>query len=410
MPSTEAPLQENKKRQKGRMRHLPPTAVSLTRTDLQAGLKVGPETLDNFRAALADYLGVAREACFLAASGRTALYYLLSFLRSNSPARTKVIMPAYTCPALAKVTLDVGLKPVFVDISPITLNFDQVGLVSALDDQALAVIAVHPFGISLPIDGIDELAKAAGAVLIEDAAQAMGARWEGQAVGTRGDFGLFSLGPGKPLSTAGGGVLIANEATRTIQLEDFWHTIPRPSSLVSGQAWARQAMFHLAFHPRGWWAATRVGLHTFGDHESSWGYKEQGLTSTQAAVGAALLLRLDQANALRRENAQALVSGLEQIETVSFISIPEATEPIYLRLPLIAKNEQQRRRLFKNLWADGIGVGRMYKRTLPAIFPGHSEGSFPGAEIVAKNLLTLPTHHYVTPADIHRMQSLLVNT
>ena len=104
------------------------------------------------------------------------------------------------------------------------------------------------------------------------------------------------------------------------------------------------------------------------------------------------------------------MSGLEQIETVSFISIPEATEPIYLRLPLIAKNEQQRRRLFENLWADGIGVGRMYKRTLPAIFPGHSEGSFPGAEIVAKNLLTLPTHHYVTPVDIHRMQSLLVNT
>ena len=64
----------------------------------------------------------------------------------------------------------------------------------------------------------------------------------------------------------------------------------------------------------------------------------------------------------------------------------------------------RREAIFKRLWAAGIGVGRMYQRTLAAIFPQIVAGGYPGAELVACALLTLPTHHYLTGVDVDRIE------
>ena len=189
------------------LRQLPPTAVPIALSDLKSGLGPPPQSLAGFERALTRYLGVP--TCKLAASGRTALYLLLRDLRqaSDNPERREVIMPAYTCPSLAKVALDVELRPRFVDISPHTLALHVDQLEAEASERTLAVILVHPFGLPQPVDHIQALAHAAGAVVIEDAAQAMGAHLGGRPVGTHGDFGLFSLGPGKPISTGGGGIV-----------------------------------------------------------------------------------------------------------------------------------------------------------------------------------------------------------
>jgi dTDP-4-amino-4,6-dideoxygalactose transaminase len=347
---------------------------------------------------------------FLASSGRTALFYLLSYLKELNSGRSAVIMPAYTCPVLAKVSLDVGLNPVFVDISPLTFQFDPDRLKAAVDESTLAIVVVHPFGLPLSVGEPRRLADRVGAFLIEDSAQALGARWQGKAVGTRADFGLFSLGPGKPLSTAGGGVLVANRADHLEGLQQWWRRCATPSVITSASAWVRLGLFQVAFHPRGWWAATRLGLHTLGDEESNWGYREQGLAPSQAAIGAALLPRLDDANALRRQNARALMSGIGGVSAFHFLEVSEEAVSIYLRLPLITASEAVRRRLFQQLWSAGIGVGRMYKRTLPALFKSEEAIPYPGAETIARCLLTLPTHHYVTETDSRRMRELLVET
>ena len=91
---------------------------------------------------------------------------------------------------------------------------------------------------------------------------------------------------------------------------------------------------------------------------------------------------------------------------MDYLQYPQPTaaeEPIYLRLPVIVSGTERRDRLFQRLWAAGIGVGLMYRRPLPEIFPQLAVGDYPGAAYVARHLLTLPTHHYLTDADVERI-------
>ena len=392
---------------KRRLSHLPPAAVPVTPADLLAGLRGSQATLQQFRLALASYLGVSVESCRLASSGRSALFCLLQGLKSERGTRTQVVMPAYTCPAVARVVIDLDLQPIFVDLTPQTMHYEAVGLATAVGDETLAVVLVHPFGIPLAAEETIAVAQQAGAVVIEDAAQALGAKWDGRPVGTRGDFGLFSLGPGKPISTGGGGIAIANHAQGIASLNSWWADLPKPTSVVSAAAWGRQAAFQLAFHPRGWWAATRVGLHRVGNQESSWGYQVQGLTTSQAGVGMALLPRLDAINAQRRRKAVLLQAAASRSQDVQTIAIDNKAQPIFLRYPLLATSEEERESLYEALWAAGIGAGRLYEKSLPAIFTPGKQASFPGAEAIARRLLTLPTHHQVTGNDIRNIDAIL---
>ncbi len=386
------------------VRHLPPTTSPIALSDLGEGLNNFKRARSGFQAALADYLGVP--ICGLASSGRTALYLLLKGLAEGAgPRRHEVLLPAYTCPALVKVVLDVGLQPRLVDISAQTLALQPDQLEASLGEQTLAVICVHPFGLPQDIEEVMTLATAAGAWVIEDAAQAMGARLGGVLVGTRGDFGLFSLGPGKPLSTGGGGIICARTPNAIVAREvaRTWQELSPPSALASGWALLRLALLSLAFHPLGWWLATRLSLHRAGEHQASWGYRCTGLTESQAGIGLRLLARLDRINRQRRQKAEQLMAHLQVLDFVHIPPVPHSAEPIYLRLPVLVADEAQREALFQQLWAAGIGVGRMYGRPLSEIFPDIATQPYPGAAYVARHLLTLPTHHYLTGVDTARI-------
>jgi len=386
-------------------RHLAPVATPLAIATLIKALRAPANAPAQFQAALADYLGVPH--CFLASSGRTALALLLQSLQANQdrPDRRAVILPAYTCPALAKVVLDVGLLPRLVDISPVTFAYDPAQLAANLGDGTLAVIVVHPFGIPQTVAPVQAQAAAVGALVIEDAAQAMGARLAGRPVGTIGDYGLFSLGPGKPLSTGGGGIVCVRDAGNAQRLARERRGLSAANNTL---ALARLTALTAAFYPVGWWAATRVGAQRMGEQPASWGYQSTGLTPAQAAVGCAQLSQLDEYNRRRRGRAEQLI---EHLQTLDFVHLPsppldEAAQPIYLRLPVIVASETQREGLLRRLGAAGIGAGRLYGRTLAEFFPTLKGVPQPGAHQIARRLLTLPTHHYVTDSDIDRISQI----
>lgn len=392
-------------------RLVPPTATPLRLAEWQAGLHPGPEAVTRFRHALADYLGV--DFCQVASSGRTAFFLLLAALRDlpASQGRAEIILPAYTCPSLAKVVLDAGLTPHLVDIDPHTHNFVAGALEASIGPSTLAVVCVHPYGLPQPVAEVVTLAHDAGAVVIEDAAQALGARWAGRPVGTHGDFGLFSLGPGKPLSTGGGGVVCTTNRVYAAALARRWQDIETPRGVNAGWALARLGLFSLAFHPTGWWLAARAGAQKVGESEASWGYTLTGLADTQAAVGLRLLPVLDAINAARRRRAQAWLDRLQGIPHLILPAVPGAPDDaIYLRLPLLVEGSGHAGALQARLAAAGIGAGRMYRRTLDAFFPDLRGPSYPGARQVACGLITLPTNHYVTLADIERGADLLRQT
>ncbi|HXF61870.1 MAG TPA: DegT/DnrJ/EryC1/StrS family aminotransferase [Caldilineaceae bacterium] len=392
------------------LRQIPPTATPLRLEEWRQGLGASSAALPDFTAALAAYLGSPH--LFLAASGRTALYLLFTALR-DLPAlrgRSQVVLPAYTCPAVAKVALDAGLAVRLVDVDPCTHGFVAGGLEHAVEERTLAVVCVHPFGMPQPVDEALAAARRAGAVVIEDAAQSLGARAAGRPVGVQGDFGLFSFGPGKPLSTGGGGLVCTADPDYAAALAAAWQRLAAPGKAAAGWALFRLGLLSLAFHPAGWGLATKAGAQKVGESEAAWGYALRGLSSTQAAVGTRLLARLDEINARRRTNALAWRARLQ--DAPGLILPPVAEGAIFLRFPLVLSGEDgsgPADRLQRRLAQAGIGAGRMYRRTLAEIFPALGGGAYPGAERMARGLLTLPTNHYVRPEDIDRGAALILS-
>jgi len=144
------------------------------------------------------------------ASGTDALLLCLKAL--NIGPGDEVITCTYSFFASAGVIANVGARPVFVDIDPRTYNMDHHRLEAAMTPRTKAVIAVHLYGQCGDITAIREICKKRQVWLIEDAAQAIGAEWEGKRAGSIGDFGCFSFFPSKNLGGAGdGGMVVARE-------------------------------------------------------------------------------------------------------------------------------------------------------------------------------------------------------
>src|SRR5262249_37488988 len=124
----------------------------------------------------------------------------------------EVITCTYSFFASAGVIANVGARPVFVDIDPRTYNMDPHRLDAAITPRTKAVIAVHLYGQCCDITAIRDICKKRQVWLIEDAAQAIGAEWEGKRAGSIGDFGCFSFFPSKNLGGAGdGGMVVARD-------------------------------------------------------------------------------------------------------------------------------------------------------------------------------------------------------
>ncbi|MDG2049238.1 MAG: DegT/DnrJ/EryC1/StrS family aminotransferase [Myxococcota bacterium] len=177
----------------------------------------GPE-VEGFEKLLADYCGAGHGvAC---GSGTDAL--LLSLMAEGIGPGDRVICPAFSFFSTASVVKRLGAEIVFADLDPKTLCVGAEQVESALgrDGPAAALIAVHLFGASAPMDELLDLSRKDGMTLIEDAAQAIDARDDsGQPVGTRGDYGCFSFYPTKNLGAYGdGGIILTNDPERSERL------------------------------------------------------------------------------------------------------------------------------------------------------------------------------------------------
>jgi len=164
----------------------------------------------NFKAELCKYLNV--DHCILGQSARALLFKLLENLKKqDSGKRDEVLIPGYTCYSVAAAIAKAGLKITIYDLDPKTLHADLSSIGNAISEKTLAVVTQHLFGMLTPIGELKKITHKNGAYLIEDAAQAFGKVDSGKLPGTRGDFGLFSFGRGKPLPVGGGGALVSND-------------------------------------------------------------------------------------------------------------------------------------------------------------------------------------------------------
>jgi len=155
--------------------------------------------------------------CIAVSSGTAALH--VCYLALGIGAGDAVFIPSFAWPSAANTAVQAGARPVFVDVLPDTYNMDPTDLTRAVEECARegwgrprAVVPVHEFGLAADMDRIGAIASRHGLEVIEDAACALGATWQGRPVGTFGCMGIFSFHPRKSITTGEGGAIVTNDA------------------------------------------------------------------------------------------------------------------------------------------------------------------------------------------------------
>ena len=174
---------------------------------LNSGRYIGGEAIATFEQEFANYIGVTQ--CVSCNSGTDALFLSLKAL--NIGKGDEVITTPFSFFATAEVITRVGAKPIFIDIDPNTFNLDLAQIEQAITSQTKAIIPVHIFGQPVNMSELMAIAEANNLSVIEDCAQATGATWEQNKVGSIGHVGCFSFFPTKNLGACGdGGAITTN--------------------------------------------------------------------------------------------------------------------------------------------------------------------------------------------------------
>jgi len=244
----------------------------------------------------------------------------------------EVIVPPYTFIASASAVLMVNAIPVFVDIDDDTYNLDPAKIEAAITPKTKAILAVHIGGGPADMDGILAVAKKHGLKVVEDAAQAHGAAWNGKRIGALGDAGTFSFQSSKNLNSGEGGIVVTND--------------PK----VYSAAWS---IHNCGRVPEGRW----YEHHVLGSNLR--------MTEFQGAILLAQMKRLEGQMKTREENAlylDSLLSGIDGIKPLK--RDPRVTTHAYhlyvFRYYADAFNGVPREKFLQALNAEGIGCSAGY--------------------------------------------------
>lgn len=329
---------------------------------------LGPE-LERFERDFAAYCGT--EHCVGVGSGLSAIE--LALRAAGIGPGDEVVVPAYTFIATWLAVSRVGARPVPVDVRASTYNLDPDLLAGALTSRTAAVVPVHLRGEAAEMGRIEAFARANGLALVEDAAQAHGARYEGRRAGGLGDAAAFSFYPSKNLGALGdGGAVTTDDAELAARLRKL----------------------------------RNYGMRS--RYESEIEGTNSRLAEIQAAALAAKLPHLDRWNEARGRLAARYLAALEGVAGVSTPRVEEWAEPVW---HLFVVNLADRDARAEALAAAGVQTGVHYPVPphLSPVYAGGEwgPGSFPVAERLAATTLSLPMYPQLDPSDCERVASLL---
>lgn len=314
----------------------------------------GPE-IENFEREIASYCG-AKYAIGVS-SGTDAL--LVSLMAIKLGPGDEVIVPSYTFFSTAGSVSRLGAKPVFCDIDPISFNINVEQVAQLVSKKTKAIIPVHLFGQSAEMEEITRISEEHGLKVIEDAAQAVGAKYRMKMVGSLGTFGCLSFFPSKNLGGIGdGGLVMTNDS-------NFYELL-----LSLRQHGATQRYYH-----------SRIG----GNFR---------IDAIQAAALRIKLRHLDEWTKLRRYNANYYINGLNELEIKGHIKLPvEMPDNFHVYnqfvIRAVKRNELQQ-------YMDTHGIGTAIYYPLPLHLQecfkesGLVRGDLPASERASEETLALP--------------------
>jgi perosamine synthetase len=359
----------------------------------------GKETQCTFEQELRDFLGVPWVRSTI--SGRAALYLALVAMRRNSR-RNEVLIPAFVCPSVGRAVVKAGLRPVLCDVGPTGSGLDPDDLRRKLRERTLAVVTAHLFGFPVDVEDNFRLAHSAGAMVIEDAAQAFGSTVHGRRAGTNADVGIFSFGMSKVLWSFAGGALCSNNAVLSASLDDVLGEVQTPGWRREWQSVAKAAFLSLLLrsHHLGPVAAIWNGaLRGKNDCDD---FPVELCLRSAAALGQRMIRRFCEVTSVRRRNAERYAEALAELDGITLPQLAARCESVYLRLPVIVQDAAMKRRIVHLLWLSGINVSEMYTRSSYDALRtlALTRSPCPIAEYLMERMLHLPTHCYLRPFEI----------
>jgi perosamine synthetase len=325
--------------------------------------------IDDFERGFAEFCGVRH--AIATNNGTTALH--LALLALGIGPGDEVIVPTLTYIASANVVTYCGATPVFVDSDPATMTMDPAAVAAAVTGRTRAVMPVHLYGHPVDMDPVNALAEQHGFAVVEDAAEAHGARYRGRPVGSLGTVGVFSFFGNKIITTGEGGMLTTDDADLAARMR-----------LFRGQGMDLQRRY--------WFPVV--------------GYNYR-MTNVAAAIGVAQLERVEEHLAARQQIFEWYEERLRDVDQVVRPAAAAWATPVNW-LYTVRLRHADRDGVIKGLAEDGID-------SRPVFYPMHvlppyrgADGDFPVAEEQARTGISLPTHGTLSESEVDRVYRSLL--
>ncbi|MCP4903193.1 MAG: aminotransferase class I/II-fold pyridoxal phosphate-dependent enzyme [bacterium] len=376
--------------------HLPPAAWRRALSTLVTGKMWEGDAIAQFEKAFADFIG-APEAVVVP-SGRAGLCFTLEALELEKGA--DVICASFAYPVVPHLAHRLGHSVRFAEIEMDTLGMDPEALAATITDQTKVVIATHLYGVPCRIREIAEIAKAHGAILIEDCAHCFGASVGGTSAGSFGDFGYFSFETSKPVNTMGGGIVTVKDP----ELAQRMRKIARKQN-PNGFKWLARRLLKTSFEATvtnplifnlGVYPALRLtskkeeAAERFASgyqrDETTLQHRMGRYTNYQATLGLKQMASVAPMVERRIANAERLMDRLEGKVRFQRSNDPDVRSNYMLVTTLMPNMLEVSRRLL----AVGVDSKHTYMRDCTGI--GDIGGDFPNAIAAEQQVLHLPAY------------------
>lgn len=298
----------------------------------------------------------------LAPNGTLGLF--LALLALDLPRDSEILIPSFTFYASASSAVFAGLRPVFVDADPLTFNLDVSSLESLVNERTTAIMPVHIYGQSAPMDQVCEFASRHNLTVIEDAAQAYGVTYQGRHAGTWGDVGVISFFSDKTITTGEGAVVLTNNTSLYEKLR-----------LLRNQG--------------------RPHSGTFVHDSLGMNFR---MTDLQCAIGNSQIRKFPQIMAGKQERHARYAANLENVAGVRILQVQHGSNHIPFRFAMLSDHKEA---VMQALEAAGVQTrGFFYPLHLQPALRKYSRGPLPVAENLSETGVCLPVHQGLTDQDI----------
>lgn len=349
--------------------------IELTSEAIRKGMHwaAGPNIVA-FEGMVSQYMGA--KYCLAFNSGTSALHAVL--LAHNIGPGDEVIVPSFTFIATANAPLFVGAQPVFADIEQETYGLDPKDVESKITPKTKVILPIHYAGSPCQVRELRRIADAHNLILIEDAAEAFGARIGEKKVGVFGHAAMFSFCQNKIITTGEGGAIV----TDSREIYEKLKLIRSHGRLENGDYFS---------------SAQYMDYVTLG-------YNFR-LSDISAALGVAQLKKVDAIIAMRRRNAEYMSRRLVDIEQIKMPQIPEDYFHVYQMYTIRVKGDKRSRdelmaylgskEIMTTVYFHPVHLTRFYREKF-----GHQAGELPVTEMVSNQVLSLPMYPTLTTEEM----------